>query len=143
MYQHHNTYKPSPGVYKDHLLKPAESPGIGKPHFIWDRKRKQLIVIMETRPLAGRDLSVTLKGYTLMLEAPIISSYNKPLRMHLIEQEIRNELEEGLTVMGKSEFNLDHGYHYHLISFHAIDPELIKIVLGYTVRGANRNLNKN
>lgn len=89
--------------------------------------------------MINREIKAILKGNRLILEAPLISSYNKPFRTHLIGREIRNEFEEGLTVIGFSELKLKSGYNYHLISCQAIDSKLIKVILGFTLWGRKKN----
>jgi hypothetical protein len=94
---------------------------------------------METTQMIDRDIRAFLKGNSLLLEAPLISSYNKPFRTHHLGQKNREEYEEGLTLIGFSEIKLKHGYKYHLISCQAFDSKMIKVILGFTLWGRNGN----
>ena len=84
--------------------------GIGNTNFIWDQKKKLLILIMETHQMVDRDIRAFLKENSLFLEAPLLSSYSKPIRTHHMGQKSREEFEEGLTLIGISEIILKHGY---------------------------------
>lgn len=119
--------------------KSKNSLGIGNPSFIWDQKRKQLVLIMDINQMIGNDISAHVKGNRLILEAPLISSYNKPYRTHIPGQKYRDEFEDGFTVIGFSEVKLKYGYQYHLISCQAIEPNMIKVILGFSFWGKNGN----
>ena len=88
---------------------------------------------MDTSQMIGNEIKALLKGNSLILEAPIISSYGKPFRTHLLGQEFRDEIEEGFAVIGFSEVKLKYGYDYHLISCKAIGPKMIKVILGFSL----------
>lgn len=139
MYRNHITYKPSSEQLRHQFLKSGNSLGIGNLTFIWDQKKKQVVLLMDTNQLINNEIKALLKGNSLILEAPRISSYNKPFRTHLMGPEFRDEFEEGFTVIGFSEVKLKYGYHYHLISCQAIDPNIIKVVLGFSIWGRNGN----
>jgi hypothetical protein len=96
-----------------------------------------LDLLLDTHYLINHEIRAYLRGRSLILEAPLISPYNKPLRTHLIGKENSVELEEGLTLIGFSEVKLKYGYNYQLISCQAIEPKLIKVVLGFSLRGRN------
>ncbi len=89
--------------------------------------------------MVSREINAIVKGNRLILEAPLLSSYNKPFRTHLIGREIKNEFDEGLTEIGFSELKLKLGYHYNLVSCQTIDSKLIKVILGYTLWGRKKN----
>ncbi len=139
MHRIHLTYKNASEPLRHQFSKSGNSLGIGNTNFIWDHKRSQLILIMETSKMVSRDIRALLKGNSLILEAPLISSYNKPFRTHLIGQDIRDEFEDGFMVIGFSEVKLKYGYKYHFISCQAIDSKMIKVILGFTLWGRNGN----
>lgn len=138
MYQNHISYNPFSGKLKHHSPNAGNSLGIRKTNYIWDRKKQQLVILMETSQLINQEVRAILKGNRLILEAPLTSSYNKPFRTHLIEKEMKDEFEDGLMVIGFSELKLKFGYHYNLISCQALDPNLIKIILGFTQWGRKK-----
>jgi len=82
--------------------------------------------------MISRDVKAFLKGNSLLLEAPLFPSYDKPFRIHHLGKNTREEFEEGLTLIGFSEIKLKHGYQYHLISCQAFDTKMIKVILGFT-----------
>ncbi len=139
MYKNHVIHKPSSEQLRHQLSRSGNSLGIGNLTFIWDQKRKQLVLIMDTDQMISREIKTLLKGNRLILEAPLLSNYNKPFRTHLLGQETRDEFEEGLTVIGFSEVKLKYGYHYHLISCQVIEPNMIKVILGFSFWGKNGN----
>jgi len=99
-----------------------------------------LILIMETSQLVSRDINAILKGNRLILEAPLISSYNKPFRTHLIDKVNSNEIDDGLMLIGFTEVTLKSGYRYQLISCQVIDSRLIKVTLGFRPWGRDSGL---
>ena len=135
MFRNHITYKPTSEQLNHQLLKTENTLGIGNLTFIWDLDKEQLVLIMDTNKNISTEIKALLKGNSLLLEAPLVSSYNKPFRSHLIGQELRDEIEDGFTGIGFSEVKLKYGYNYHLISCLAIDPKMIKVVLGFSLWG--------
>ena len=131
----HIIYQPFSEKLRHQFLKSENSLGIGNLTLIWDQDKKQLVLIMDTNQVINSEIRAYLKGNSLILEAPFISSYNKPFRTHLIGKENRDEFEDGFTVIGFSEVKLKYGYQYHLISCQAIEPKMIKVVLGFSIWG--------
>ena len=100
----------------------------------WERDKQKhlLIVVVEcNRIMNSKEVYAFLRGNVLILEAPILIGLNRPLRAHLVDREIRNECEKGVTDIGFSEVRLDKHYDYSLISFKVIKPGSLKIVLHY------------
>ena len=139
MYYHHISNRPSFEPPKIHTPYSRNSLGIVNTDFIWDRKREQLTLILETGQPVSKEVSAMLKGNRLILEAPLIQSYNRPYRTHLMGQDPEDEMEEGLVVIGFSELKLKYKYRYHLISCQAMDYNLIKVILAYSVWGKKDN----
>jgi len=139
MYKNHFNYEPSSEQLSHQFSGSGNAMGIGNTNFIWDQKKKQLILIMETYQMVDKDIRAFLKGNSLFLEAPLFSSYSKPIRTHHMGQKGREEFEDELTLIGVSEIKLKHGYKYHLISCQAIDSTMIKVILGFTLWGRNGN----
>ena len=141
MFRNHNTYSSSSYQLRQQISKSSNSLGIGNTNFIWDRKKHQLVLIIETSQMVSSDINAILKGNRLILEAPLISSYNKPFRTHLIDKENCDEIEEGLTIIGFTEVRMKSGYKYQLISCQVIDSRLIKVILGFKFWGRNNSIN--
>jgi len=91
--------------------------------------------------LIDKDLKVFVKGHSLLLEAPLQYSYNKPFRMHHLGQNFREEYGEGLSLIGFSEIKLKSSYAYRLISYQVFDSNMIEVILGFTVWGNKKNYN--
>jgi len=141
MLRNHYTYRSSSEQLRQQISKSSNPLGIGNTNFIWNREKHQLILIMETSQLVSRDINAILKGNRLILEAPLISSYNKPFRTHLIDKVNSNEIDDGLMLIGFTEVTLKSGYRYQLISCQVIDSRLIKVTLGFRPWGRHNNYN--
>lgn len=135
MFRNQITYKPTSEQLNHQFLQKENSLGIGNLTFIWDLDKNQLVLIMDTSEMISSDVKAFLKGSSLVLEAPLNTPYNKPFRTHLLGQEFRDDYAEGFTLIAFSEVKLKYGYKYHLISCQAIDPKMIKVVLGFSVWG--------
>lgn len=139
MYKNHFKYEPSSEQLSHQFSGSGNTLGIGNTNFTWDQKKGQLILIMETHQAVDKDIRAFLKGSSLFLEAPLFSYYSKPIRTHHMGQKGREEFEDEFTLTGVSEIKLKHGYQYHLVSCQAIDWKIIKVILGFTSWGKNRN----
>jgi hypothetical protein len=139
MYRNHYTPSLSFEKVRHHFSPSANTLGIRNTNFIWDRKRQQLVLIIETDQMDSQDINAFLKGNSVILEAPLMSSYNKPFRTHLVKQKNDDDFEEDLMVIGFSEVKLKPGYIYHLISCQAIDSKILKVILGFRPWGSNNN----
>ncbi len=113
--------------------------GVVNTEFIWDRKRNNLVILTETSQMIGPEIKATIQGNRLILEASIISSYEKPFRTHLLGKEIEDEFENELTEIGFSEIIMEPGYEYSLKSCHAINSRMIKVILEFSRKGRERN----
>jgi hypothetical protein len=142
MHRNHATYKPSSRLLKPPFPGKGNSLGIVNTNFLWDHKRKQLILTMESSQLIDNDLNVFIKGHSLLLEAPLQFSYNRPLRMHHIGQKFTQDYGDGLSLIGFSEIELKSTYTYRLISYQVFDSNMIEVILGYTVWGNKKNYNE-
>lgn len=134
MYQaHHTNY---PYLAKLNPSDSENSLGFGKITFKGDPAKRQLILNIETHRMISHEVKADLKGHRLIFEAPLIISYNKPFRTHLIEAETREEYEDGFTITGYSQIRLNHGYTYRLISCRLIESKKIRVVLDYKKRSS-------
>ena len=134
MYKVHHASYPSLD-----MLNPSDSEnslGFGNITFNRDPAKSQLILNIETHRMISQEVKAALKGNRLMFEAPLLLSYNKPFRTHLIEPETREEYEDGFTIIGYSQIRLNHGYKYRLISCRVMDTKRIRVVLDYKKRGS-------
>ncbi|MDX2430385.1 MAG: hypothetical protein QNK35_05590 [Bacteroides sp.] len=137
MFKNHTTYKPSWEVPGKQFSKPGNSLGIGNLTYIWNPERMQVTILMDVSESISKDIKPILKGNRVILEAALISSFDKPFKTHLLGQQSREELEDEFTVIGFSEVSLRYGYHFSLISCQAIEPKMIKLILGYKDLTAN------
>ena len=115
--------------------------GIRKIDRIYDKYRDQLILMVNTREMLGREVNAFLKGNDLIMEAPFQLDYNKPYRRHLIGKDILYESEIDVSLIGFARIKLKPGYHYSVLSYQLINPTLIKIILKSSValHQSNRN----
>ena len=113
--------------------------GIDTATFIWNHARNELIIMVETSERVGSGIDVLIKGDKLILEILRESSYNKPVRSHLLRKENRDEFEEGLIDTHFSEIQLNAGYKFSVVSSRVMEANLVKVVLGFRPTGANGN----
>jgi hypothetical protein len=139
MYRNHTVHKTSYEHLRNPFLGSGNSLGIGNPNFLWDQRNSRLILTMESNQIIDRDIRAHVKGNSLLLEAPLLSSYNKPFRTHHLGKKYTEEYEDALTLIGFSEIKLKHGYKYRLISCQVFDTNMIEVVLGFTLWGRNGN----
>ena len=98
-----------------------------------------MILTMESNQLIDNDIKVFIKGHSLLLEAPLQFSFNRPFRMHHIGQNFREEYGDGLSLIGFSEIQLKSSYTYRLISYQVFDSNMIEVILGFSVWGNQKN----
>lgn len=139
MNRNHISYRASAERMRPQFLSTRNSIGIVQTESLWDKNRKQIVIIIKTNQMVSREVNIMLKGNSMTLEAPLVSSYDKPFRTHKVGKENRNEIEEGFTIIGFSEFKLKPGYQYSLISSQVINPNLIKVILGFKPKDVYRN----
>lgn len=133
----HLSYQASAKRMKPQVLTSRNSLGIIQTSSLWDKYRKQIIYIIKTNQEVTKEIDVVVEDHLMTLEVPLVSSYDKPFRTHKMGKENRNEVEDGLTIVGFSEFKLKPGYQYSLISGQVMGPNLIKIILGFSPEGVN------
>ena len=114
-----------------HFSTTKDSLGVVHTDSIWVSERKHLVIMVETSQMITDEIEVLLKDNRMTIETPLVSSYDKPFRMHKVGQESRIDIEDGLTVIGFSTIGLKPGYKYTHISSKAIDSNLIKVILEY------------
>ncbi|MFH0758887.1 MAG: hypothetical protein V2B15_16480 [Bacteroidota bacterium] len=141
MYRNHFASSLSSEKARHHFSTSGNTLGIRNTNFIWDRKRQQLVLIIETDQMISQDMNVLLKDDRIILEAPVVTSINKPIRAHLVGQKNSDDYEEDLVVIGFSEVKLKPGYLYHLISRQAVNPKMLKVILGIKPWKKNNNSN--
>jgi hypothetical protein len=110
------------------FLTSGNSLGMVHTESYWDKNRKQIVYIIKTNRVVTSEIDVRLKDNYIHLEAPLVSSLDKAF---IKEKEMRNDFGEGLKDTGCSEFRLKPGYRYTLISSQLINPNLIRVVLGF------------
>lgn len=113
--------------------------GIKKIDRVYDKYKDQLILMVNTREMLGREVNAFLKGNNLILEAPFQLDYNKPYRKHLIGKDLLYESEIDVSLIGFSKIKLKPGYHYTVLSCQLINPTLVKIILYSRISFINSN----
>ncbi len=129
MNRNHNSQRASSKKMRPEFLTPGNSLGIMHTESYWDKNRKQIVYIIKTSQMVAKKIDVNLKDNMVTLEAPLVSANDKTYGTG----------EEGLTVTGFSEFRLKPGYLYTLVSSQVINPNLIRVVLGFKPDGVFRN----
>ena len=111
------------------LMKSHNHLGIKKVKRINNKEKEQMILMVETNEILGKEVSAFLKGNILILEAPYQLSFDKPFRTHLVGQEIIGDYEDEVSVIGFSQIELKKGYNYEVLSCQLLNPGLVKIIL--------------
>lgn len=139
MLRNHFTYQANSQVMSSQFSSSGNPLGIDNTEFIWDRKTNNLVVLTETSQMIGKEIKAIMKDNRLLLEAPIVSSYDRPIRTHLMGKDLQAEFEDGLTEIGFSEIDMESGYQYSLVSCFATDSNRIKVILNFRPEGRFKN----
>jgi len=131
----HLSYHTSSGKMAAHFSTTKESLGVVHTDSIWISLKRHLVLIVETNQMISGEIEVLLKDDTLIIEAPLLLSYDTPLKKLKPVLESRTDVEDGPTVTGLSTIRLKPGYEYTHISSEAIDSNLIKVTLEYKSLG--------
>ncbi len=131
----HFSYDTSSGKMAAHFSTTKESLGVVHTDSIWISLKRHLVLIVETNQMITGEIEVLLNDDTMTIEAPLLSSNDKPFGMHKGVQESRTDVEDGLTAIGLSAIRLKPGYEYTHISSEVIDSNLIKVILEYKALG--------
>ncbi|KPL16204.1 MAG: hypothetical protein AMS26_05470 [Bacteroides sp. SM23_62] len=108
---------------------------------IKDTQRGRLVIYLESDLLSGHEVNAFMQGMNLVIEAPRLLEYEKPLRTRLIGDETLSDYEKGGDEIGFSEVQLNQGFSYSILSCQMITPGLLKIILNF--KQHKKNLNKN
>lgn len=95
---------------------------------IYDRTNSQLTLLVSTREMLERELSVHVRGDSLILEAPIEFEFNHSFR-NFRREDLKPGNESEIELIGFSEIRLKPGYRYSVQPCQWINPELVKIIL--------------
>jgi hypothetical protein len=106
--------------------------GVGKVKYIWDNQKKQLVLLVESDQMFSNEIRPLVYGNRLVLSSPFISVMDKPMRTHLLDRELREELETGIVDPGFTEVQLKTGNNYFVESCDILDPYLLKVILRYS-----------
>jgi hypothetical protein len=139
MNRNHISQRASSKKMRPQFLSSGNSLGIMHTESYWDKNRKQIVYIIKTSQMVAKKIDVNLKDDMVTLEAPLVSSFDKVSRTEKVGKKMGSDEEEGLTVTGFSEFRLKPGYQYTLLSSQVINPNLIRVVLGFKPDGLFRN----
>jgi hypothetical protein len=131
MYKSHHTNRSLSRQLYYQLSDSGDIMGIGKVNYVWDQRRQHLILLLESNQMFSRDINPVVEEDRLILASPFVSGTDKPIRTHLINREIRDEIEDGILDIGFSEVKLKSGYSYSVASCTMVDPYLLKVILRY------------
>ncbi len=131
MLKNHQTFKTSSKQLNYQLAGTNHSLGIGRINFVWDQHRSQLILLLESDQIFNREVNPVVRGNSLILYSPLLTFIERPFHTHLIERDIREEVEQGIPDNGFSEIKLKAGYHYTILSCTLTDPYMLKVILRY------------
>lgn len=139
MNKNHQTYKTSSSELFYQLTETDHALGIGRINYVWDQQRSQLILLLESDQMFNRETNPLISGNRLILKAPFLTYLERPIHTHLIDRDIRDEVEQGVPNNGFSEINLKAGYAYSVVSCALTDPYMLKVILSY--RPIDKNFN--
>lgn len=114
-----------------HVIKSRNDLKIKRTDYIQDTQRNRLILYLESDLLSGQEVNAFIQGMNLVIEAPRLLEYERPLRRHLIEYATLSDYDKEIYQVGFSELQLEKGFSYVLVSSRMISPGLLKIVLSY------------
>jgi len=117
--------------------------GIQRIDRIYDKKRNQLILMVNSHEMLDAEVNAFLKGYNLLLEASYLLNYSRPFRVHLMDNGVFDNDENDVSVIGFSEIKLKPGYRYTVMSCQLLNPRLIKVILKYTPTFIRKDYIKN
>ena len=127
----HFSYDTSSGKMAVFFSNTKDSLGVIHTNSIWESKKKQLVLIIETNQMISDDIEVMLYDNRITIEAPIVLSYDNPLNRDNQGQHKRINIDGELTVIGFYTTKLKPDYKYTYISSKTIDSNLIKVILEY------------
>jgi hypothetical protein len=139
MNKNHQTYKTSSRELFYQLTETDHAMGIGRVNFVWDQQRSQLILLLESDQMFNREASPLIRDNRLILNAPFLSYLERPIHTHLIDRDIREEVELGVPDNGFTEIKLKTGYAYSVVSCTLTDPYMLKVILRYRPLDKNYN----
>ena len=113
------------------LIKSQNHLRIRKVKKINEKKKEQLVLLVDTDEIIDNEVNAFIKGNSLILEAPYQVFDSKPIRTHLLDRDTNGDLDEEISVIGFSQIQLRKGFHYELISCQLVNPGLVKILLKY------------
>lgn len=117
----------------------GNSLGIMFSHSSWDLIRSQMTLLIETDQSLKDEIDARMNDNLLILEAPLDSYYDRPIRTHLVGQEILNSFENGLSVVGSSEVELKPGYQYSILSCRLVNSRQIQVIFEFRSRISNKH----
>lgn len=117
------------GNNQEHMTEERQNMAIKKIDQIYDKRNDRLILMVSTKEMLEGEVKAFLKENTLILEAPIIRDYIKPVHTHLIDSEFLSKFDEEASLIAFSEVKLKPGYYYLIQSCQLVNSRLVKIIL--------------
>ena len=103
------------------VIKSRNELQINRIEYLNDKHRDQWVLLLESDLPLDQEVNVTIKENTLIIEASRSVDYNKPFRTHLFESNKLSENELRGLEIGFSELKMNHGFKYHIVSYHVIN----------------------
>jgi len=124
------------------LVREHDQLGIEKIDFFMNHRKNLMILLITGNVNVYNGIYAFVKGSKLFLESSV-PSYNNcvPIRTHLVDREIVNEVLEGNQYIGFAEISLKHDFQFKVLSYQVIKPGLFKIVLSYSNLNKHKQLN--
>jgi hypothetical protein len=123
------------------VIKSRNDLQIRRVDYIKDTQKGRLVIYLESDLLSDHEVNAFMQGINLVIEAPRLLEYEKPLRTHLVADETLSDYEKGGDEIRFSEVQLNHGFSYSILSCQMITPGLLKIALMF--KQHKNNLYKN
>jgi hypothetical protein len=105
--------------------------GIDRVEYVKDLINNRLIILLESNEGIRGDINIHIDGSTLIIQGMRDLGYNRPIRAHLLQDELLQEFEFGGLEVGFSDINLMKGYTYELLSSTVIGQNMMRIILEY------------
>ena len=119
------------------IVKSRNELQIDRIDYIKDTQQNQMVIYLESDLLSGREVNAFMQGMNLVIEAPRLLEYERPIRRHLIEDKTLSDDEKEIYQIGFSEVELNWDFSYNIVACRILSPGLLKINLSFKRRKNN------
>jgi hypothetical protein len=105
--------------------------------YIKNTQQNQVVIYLERDLLSGQEVNAFMQYMNLVIEAPRLLEYERPVRRHLIEDKTLSDDETEIYQIGFSEVALNRDFSYNIVACRIISPGLLKINLSFKRRKNN------